>query len=322
MAGTGDGVEIDIRLDEELEPVCRAGELDCREVGSVTFGVSNLIDFAGERRDSREGVSVTELLPETSEETEVLRRPENEMDSRVGLRIEEVEAEDERVDCRGVAFGLATDCGEERMLCRILELLELGVSSNPNSLNCVLTEVPISDPAAPLCKLPRREPSRDDLKLGCGDGPMSFPPVELWPAILGILVGVSLTIFAPAEAPRLSLELILTEGEPAMVGNCCRLPRRDISDARCKDDTVDVLPELVEDVLLLKSLSFSFFTLLMVGAVTPAPSLEVDARRLLIRWVVTAGRADTFIGGNSASGVVEVFFLCRVLADIVCVPDP
>lgn len=281
MAGTGDGVEIDNRLDEELEPVRKAGELDCREVGRETFGVSNLIDFAGERRDSREGVSVTELLPDTSEETEVLRRPENEIDSRVGLRIEEVEAEDERVDCRGVAFELTADCGEARMLCRILEL-ELGVSSNPNSLNCVLTEVPISDPAAPLCKLPRREPRRDDLKLGCGDGSMSFPPAELWFAILGILVGASLTILAPADAPRLSLELILTEGEPAIVGNCCRLPRRDISDARCKDDAADVLPELVEDVLLLKSLSFSFFTLLMVGAVTPLVR-ELDARRLLIR---------------------------------------
>jgi hypothetical protein len=87
--------------------------------------VSNLIDFAGERRDSREGVSVIELLPDTSEETELLRRPENEIDSRVGLRIEEVEAEDERVDCRGVAFGLTADCGEARMLCRLLEL-ELG----------------------------------------------------------------------------------------------------------------------------------------------------------------------------------------------------
>lgn len=278
----GDGVEIDIRPDEELEPVCRAGELDCREVGSVTFGVSNLIDFAGERRDSREEVSVTELLPDTSEETEVLRRPENEIDSRVGLRIEEVEAEDERVDCRGVAFELTADCGEPRMLCRILEL-ELGVSSNPNSLNCVLTEVPTSDPVAALCMLPRREPRTDDLKLGCGDGPLSFPPVELWPAILGILVGVSLIIFAPAEAPRLSLELTLTEGEPAIVGNCCRVPRRDISDALCKDDAAEVLPELVEDVLLLRSLSFSFFTLLMVGAVTPAPIRELDARRLLIR---------------------------------------
>ena len=275
----GDGVEIDIRPDEELEPVCRAGELDCREVGSVTFGVSNLIDFAGERSDSREDVSVTELLPDTSEETEVLRRPENEMDSRVGLRIEEVEAEDERVDCRGVAFELTADCGEPRILCRILEL-ELGVSSNPNSLNCVLTEVPTSDPAAVL---PRRDPRRDDLKLGCGDGPLSFPPVEVWLAILGILVGVSLTIFAPADAPRLSLELTLTEGEPAIVGNCCRVPRRDISDARCKDDAADVLPELVDDVLLLNSLSLSFFTLLMVGAVTPAPSRELDARRLLIR---------------------------------------
>ena len=270
---------MDIRPDEELEPVCRAGELDCREVGSVTFGVSNLIDFAGERSESREDVSVTELLPDTSEETEVLRRPENEMDSRVGLRIEEVEAEDERVDCRGVAFEPTVDCGEPRMLCRILEL-ELGVSSNPNSLNCVLTEVPTSDPAAVL---PRRDPRRDDLKLGCGDGPLSFPPVEVWLAILGILVGVSLTIFAPADAPRLSLELTLTEGEPAIVGNCCRVPRRDISDARCKDDAADVLPELVEDVLLLNSLSLSFFTLLMVGAVTPAPSRELDARRLLIR---------------------------------------
>ena len=262
--------------------MCRAGELDCREVGSVTFGVSSLIDFAGERRDSREEVSVIELLPDTSEETEVLRKPENEIDSRVGLRIEEVEAEDERVDCRGVAFELTVDCGEPRMLCRMLEL-ELGVSSNPNSLNCVLTEVPTSDPAAALCMLPRREPRTDDLKLGCGDGPLSFPPVELWLAILGILVGVSLTILAPADAPRLSLELTLTEGEPAIVGNCCRVPRRDISDARCKDDAADVFPELVEDVLLLKSLSLSFFTLLMVGAVTPAPIRELDARRLLIR---------------------------------------
>ena len=87
-------------------------------MGSETFGVSNLIDFAGERRDSREGVSVTELLADTSEETEALRRPENEIDSRVGFRIEEVEAEDERVDCRGVAFELIADCGEARMLCR------------------------------------------------------------------------------------------------------------------------------------------------------------------------------------------------------------
>ena len=165
------------------------------------------------------------------------------------------------------------------MLCRILEL-ELGVSSNPNSVNCVLTEVPTSDPAAAL---PRRDPRRDDLKLGCGDGPLSFPPVEVWLAILGILVGVSLTRFAPAEAPRLSLELTLTEGEPAIVGNCCRLLRRDISDARCKDDAADVLPELVEDVLVLNSLSLSFLTLLMVGAVTPAPSRELDERRLLIR---------------------------------------
>jgi hypothetical protein len=143
----------------------------------------------------------------------------------------------------------------------------------------VLTEVPTSDPAAPLCKLPRREPRRDDLKLGCGDGPCHS---HQWPAILGILVGVSLTIFAPADTPRLSLELTLTEGEPAIVGNCCRLLRRDISDARCKDDAAD-FAELVEDVLLLKSLSFSFFTLLMVGAVTPAPTREPDARRLLIR---------------------------------------
>jgi len=160
---------------------------------------------------------------------------------------------------------------------------ELGVSSNPNSLKCVLTEVPTSDPAAPLCKLPRREPRRDDLKLGCGDGFLSFPPAELWPAILGILVGVSLRIFAPPAAPRLSLELTLTEGEPAIVGSCCRLPRRDISDTRCKEDAADVLPELVEDVLVLNSLSFSFFTLLIVGAVTPSPVRELDARRLLIR---------------------------------------
>ena len=168
------------------------------------------------------------------------------------------------------------------MLCRLLEL-ELGVSSIPNSLNCVLTEVPTSDPAAPVCKLPRREPRRDDLKLGCGDGTLSFPPV--WLAILGILVGVSLSIFAPPDAPRLSLELTLTEGEPAIVGSCCRLLRRDISDARCKEDAADVLPELVEGVLLLKSLSFSFsfFTLLMVGAVAPTPLRELDPRRLLIR---------------------------------------
>lgn len=98
-----------MRPDEELEPVCRAGEVDCREAGSETLGLSNLIDFAGERRDSREGVSVTELLPDTSEETEVLRRPLNEIDSRVGLRIEEVEAEEEMVGCRGVAFALTAD---------------------------------------------------------------------------------------------------------------------------------------------------------------------------------------------------------------------
>ena len=277
---------MDMRLDEELEPVCRAGELDCREVETLveTFGVSNLIDFAGERRESRDGVSVIELLPDTSEETEVLRKPENEIDSRVGLRTEEVEAEEDMVDCRGVAFALTADCGEARMLCRLLALeLALGVSSNPNSLNCVLTEVPTSDPVAPLCKLPRREPRRDDLKLGCGDGTLSPPPVELWPAILGILVGVSLIIFAPPDAPRLSFELTLTEGEPAIVGSCCRLLRRDISDTRCKEDAADALPELVEDVLLLKSFSFSFFTLLIVGAVTPAPTRELDARRLLIR---------------------------------------
>jgi len=105
---------MDMRPDEELEAVCRAGELDCRELdcreaGSETFGVSNLIDFAGESKDSREGVSVTELLPDTSEETEVLRRPVNEIDSRVGLRIEEVEADDEMVDCRGVAFEPTAD---------------------------------------------------------------------------------------------------------------------------------------------------------------------------------------------------------------------
>jgi len=90
-----------------------------------------------------------------------------------------------------------------------------------------------------------------------------------------------LIIFAPPAAPRLSLELTLTEGEPAIVGNCCRLLRRDISDARCKEDAADVLPELVEDVLLLKS--FSFFTLLMVGAVAPTTLRELDPRRLLIR---------------------------------------
>lgn len=168
------------------------------------------------------------------------------------------------------------------MLCRLLEL-ELGVSSIPNSLSCVPAEVPTSEPAAPLRKLPRREPRRDDLKLGCGDGTLSFPPAELWPAILGILVGVSLIIFAPPDAPRLSLELTLTEGEPAMVGNCCRLLRSDISDARCKEDAADVLPELVEDVLLLNSFSFSFLTLLMVGAVAPTPLRELDPRRLLIR---------------------------------------
>jgi hypothetical protein len=273
-----------MRPDEELEPVSMAGELDCREVDSETFGVSNLIDFAGERIDSREEISVTELLPDTIEETEVvddLRRPENEIDSRVGLRIEEVEAEDEMFGCRGVAFELTVDCGEARMLCRLFEV-EPGVSSNPNSLNCVLTEVPTSDPAAPLCKLPRREPRRDDWKLGCGDGTLSFPPAEVWLDILGIFVGVSLIIFAPADTPRLSLELILTEGEPAIVGNCCRLPRRDISDARCNKDAVDVLPELVEGVLLLGSfsLSFSFLTLLIVGAVTPVR--ELDERRLLI----------------------------------------
>jgi hypothetical protein len=48
---------MDMRPDEELEVVCIAGELDCRE---LAFGVSNLIDLAGESRESREGVSVIE----------------------------------------------------------------------------------------------------------------------------------------------------------------------------------------------------------------------------------------------------------------------
>lgn len=294
---------------------------------------NSLSDLDGERAEKREGRVVEEVgavfsgaeggaMDDETEEMDAVDgfRSPKPIDSRIGLRIADVDAEDEIavepvVLVRGTR--VVVDCGDARATdSRRVEPVtvldgddEFSESSRmPNSASDECGDGGPSADDAPTLRLVRRLPISEVVDLTAGAGDVVF---ELRLAMRGILVGVSLDSCdedIEPYTPLLPVPEVDTDGEPAMVGSCARRrsdeseplvrpealaveepPALDVLaecvDIRCRDDDVDVVEE---------------------GGCMP------DCRRLATRCMVLLGN-DIWIGGKfTAEGAASFFFFSSV----------
>jgi hypothetical protein len=189
-------------------------ELEEREWVRATFGLSNLRPFDGERAEKRyddvcvgaASLGATELS-EATEPVDDLRRPPNDMDSRLPLR------------------GILDD-DVELMTWRATREVELDEGDARTDCRCVIVFSVVLD-ASPFSRTPNSSMT------GAG---LFIDPDDPFPGALP--GGLTLDPFAPDNGggSLLICELLPgapTDGDPAIVGSI-RL-RNDVSDCRCRE---------------------------------------------------------------------------------------